>query len=89
VSAARSGKEALFRVSDNGPGIPEGERERIFLKYYRDPGVRDSIDGAGLGLAIARRIVLAHGGRIWVESEPGQGSTFCFTLPATARRGRS
>ncbi|MGE4424301.1 MAG: ATP-binding protein [Pseudodesulfovibrio sp.] len=84
VSAARSGREALFRVSDNGPGIPEDERERIFLKYYREPGVRDSIDGAGLGLAISRRIVLAHGGRIWVESEPGQGSTFCFTLPATA-----
>jgi signal transduction histidine kinase len=84
VSAKRDGDEALFCVRDNGPGIPKDERERIFFKYYREPGVRDSIDGAGLGLAISRRIVLAHSGRIWVESEPGRGSTFCFTLPATA-----
>ena len=82
VRAERSGDEVLFSVEDDGPGIPPDEHERIFLKYYREPGVRDSIDGAGLGLAISRRIVLAHGGRIWVESEPGRGSTFRFTLPA-------
>ncbi|EGB16179.1 integral membrane sensor signal transduction histidine kinase [Pseudodesulfovibrio mercurii] len=80
--AERSGREVLFSVADDGPGIPVDEQERIFLKYYREPGVRDSIDGAGLGLAIARRIVLAHDGRIWVESEPGRGATFRFTLPA-------
>lgn len=83
VSAAGEDGGVLFRVADNGPGIPPEEQDRIFLKYYREPGVRDSIDGAGLGLAISKRIVLAHGGRIWIESEPGKGATFCFTLPDT------
>ncbi|WP_272701098.1 HAMP domain-containing sensor histidine kinase [Desulfovibrio sp. Fe33] len=84
VSAVRRDGEAVFSVADDGPGIPHDEQERIFLKYYREPGVRESIDGAGLGLAISQRIVLAHGGRIWVESEPGRGSVFFFTLPATS-----
>lgn len=70
-----------FRVADQGPGIPAEEQDRVFQKYYREPGVRDSVDGAGLGLSIARRIVDGHGGRMWVESAPGHGSTFCFTLP--------
>ncbi|WP_207259920.1 HAMP domain-containing sensor histidine kinase [Desulfovibrio sp. Huiquan2017] len=82
VTAERQGKDVLFSVADDGPGIPADEQERIFLKYYREPGVRDRIDGAGLGLAIARRIVLAHNGRIRVESEPGRGAVFRFTLPA-------
>ncbi len=72
---------ATFSVRDHGPGIPENEQPLIFHKYYRDPGVRDSVDGAGLGLAIARRIVDGHGGRIWLESEPDSGSTFHFSLP--------
>ncbi|MFH1914732.1 MAG: HAMP domain-containing sensor histidine kinase [Pseudomonadota bacterium] len=73
--------EVTFRVTDAGPGIPEAEHELVFLKYYREPGMRDSVDGAGLGLAIARRIVEAHGGRMTLESKPGRGSTFGFTLP--------
>lgn len=81
VSVAGDAKTVTFRVRDDGPGIPEEERERVFLKYYREPAVRDSVDGAGLGLAISKRIILAHGGRIWVEGEPGQGSRFCFSLP--------
>lgn len=83
VSAARRDQEVVFSVADDGPGIPPDEQKRIFLKYYREPGVRESVDGAGLGLAISRRIVLAHGGHIWVESEPGRGSVFHFTLPAS------
>ena len=83
LTAARDGDQTVFRVQDNGPGIPAEEQDRVFHKYYREPGVRDSIDGAGLGLAISKRIVLAHNGRIWVESEPGHGSNFCFSLPAT------
>lgn len=70
-----------FRVEDDGPGIPEEEHDRIFLKYYRDPSVRDSVDGAGLGLAISKQIILAHGGRISVESKPGRGSAFIVSLP--------
>ncbi|MBG0789018.1 MAG: HAMP domain-containing histidine kinase [Desulfovibrionaceae bacterium] len=82
VFAGRQADGVLFRVEDDGPGIPPGERERVFLKYYREPGVRNSVDGAGLGLAISKRIILAHGGRIWVEGKPGRGSRFCFSLPA-------
>ncbi|MDD3310796.1 HAMP domain-containing sensor histidine kinase [Pseudodesulfovibrio sp.] len=77
----REGGEAVFRVRDHGPGIAAGELERIFEKYYRADEVRDSVDGAGLGLAIARRIAEAHGGRIRVESEPGQGALFELFLP--------
>ena len=82
LSATADADGATFCVEDDGPGIPEEERERVFLKYYREPGMRDSVDGAGLGLAISKRIILAHQGRIWVESEPGKGSRFCFSLPA-------
>lgn len=79
---------ATFRVSDTGPGIARQEQELVFHKYYREPGVRHSVDGAGLGLAIARRIVEAHGGRMALDSEPGRGSTFSFTLPLTGAAPR-
>lgn len=81
VSASTDDKEVTFCVTDNGPGIPKDEHTHVFHKYYREPGVRESVDGAGLGLSIAKQIVDAHGGRMWLESDPGQGSTFCFTLP--------
>ncbi|BCS88421.1 HAMP domain-containing sensor histidine kinase [Pseudodesulfovibrio sediminis] len=81
VTGATTPDNATFCVRDNGPGIAEDEQKRVFHKYYREPEVRDSVDGAGLGLAISKRIVLAHGGRIWVDSVPGNGATFCFTLP--------
>ena len=67
-------------VKDTGPGIPTGKREAIFedsVRLQRD----ESQDGYGLGLALCRRIVRAHYGQIWVESDPGEGSQFCFTLP--------
>jgi two-component system phosphate regulon sensor histidine kinase PhoR len=67
-------------VKDNGPGIQEAEQSRIFERFYKADRAR-SRGGTGLGLAIARHIVEGHGGRIWVESVPGQGATFCFTLP--------
>ena len=82
VTVQRDGGDVRFSVSDQGPGIPENERDIVFHKYYRDPSVRDSVDGAGLGLAIARRIVDGHGGSMWLDSEPGHGSTFHFSLPA-------
>ena len=81
VTGKVSSGEVIFCVQDTGPGIPEEEQGRVFQKYYREPEVRDSVDGAGLGLAISKRIVLAHEGRIWLTSKPGHGSTFCFSLP--------
>ena len=70
------------RVSDTGAGIPAEEVERIFDRFYQSPYHRgQSQQGTGLGLAIARYIVEAHGGKIWAESQVGQGSTFVFTLP--------
>ncbi len=78
VSATR--KELLIRVTDRGPGIPEEERERIFDPFHRVAG-RPDRRGAGLGLAIARGFAEANGGRLWVESRPGQGASFVLALP--------
>ncbi|MBC2695661.1 MAG: HAMP domain-containing histidine kinase [Desulfobacteraceae bacterium] len=72
-----------FSVSDNGPGIPEEEQLLIFNKYYRAKGVRDHMDGVGLGLNISKNIIKFHKGTIWVKSTVGHGSTFGFTLPTS------
>ncbi len=72
-----------FSVSDNGHGIPEEEQSLIFNKYYRARGVRDHMDGVGLGLNISKNIVEFHKGTIWVKSTVGHGSTFGFTLPTS------
>ncbi len=86
VSAqAKSGK-IVIGVGDRGAGIEENERLRIFDKFYRGRRHRFEVMGTGMGLAIAKGIVEAHGERIWVESEPGQGSVFCFTLPTGGAR---
>jgi signal transduction histidine kinase len=68
-----------FAVADTGPGIPDEELPRVFERWYR--GQRSRYPGSGLGLSIARAIVEAHGGRIAVETHPGQGSVFTFALP--------
>ena len=71
--------EVLFMVSDSGPGIPQEHLGDIFNPYWQ--AKRAERMGAGLGLPIAKGIIEAHGGRIWVESEPGKGTRFYFTLP--------
>ena len=71
-----------IRVYDDGLGVPEGQERKLFDPYWR--GQRRGRGGVGLGLFIARSIVIAHGGHIWVESSEGQGSVFCFTLPCAA-----
>ena len=74
-----------IQVADNGPGIPEKYHERIFQPLKRLHG--SEIEGTGMGLAVCRKIVERHGGRIWVESEPGQGARFVFTVPAQRENG--
>ncbi|MCI0672484.1 MAG: ATP-binding protein [Myxococcaceae bacterium] len=79
LKGARVGEDVRFSVSDSGPGIPEEQREHVFDRFWQAKETAHA--GAGLGLAIAKGLVEAHGGRIWVESTPGEGSTFFFTLP--------
>jgi two-component system, NtrC family, sensor kinase len=82
VSTARSDGEVRVSVTDTGPGIAVEDRARIFEEFQQAAAGREQRDGTGLGLALSKRLVELHGGRIWVESELGKGSTFSFTLPA-------
>jgi PAS domain S-box-containing protein len=82
VMLTPSGERLRFSVVDHGLGIPAAEHGRIFEKFYRlDPNLTRGVGGTGLGLYICREIVRRMDGRIWVESEPGSGSTFSFDLP--------
>ncbi len=82
VGGRLDGDIAVVSVSDQGIGIPREEQRKLFRRFYRaDNRLRRTTQGAGLGLFLSRAIVEAHGGRIWVESTPGSGSRFSFTLP--------
>jgi NtrC-family two-component system sensor histidine kinase KinB len=79
IAAKKIGPHVHLSVRDDGPGIPPEYQSKIFQKFVQVKGRQSG--GTGLGLAICKEIVRAHGGAIWVESSPGQGSTFTFTLP--------
>jgi two-component system sensor histidine kinase KdpD len=83
ISAELKSGKIVIGVADRGPGIEENERSRIFDKFFRGRRHRFDTKGTGMGLAIAKGIVEAHGERIWVESEPGQGAVFYFSLAAS------
>jgi signal transduction histidine kinase len=87
LSVEAVGSDVMFSLVDRGPGIGPDQHATIFQRFsrVRPPGM-NHVPGSGLGLYISREIVKAHGGRIWVESEPGAGAAFRFTLPRTDLR---
>jgi signal transduction histidine kinase len=87
IAVAASNGEFAVRVADTGPGISPRDQERIFQEFQQvDSSSTRTKGGTGLGLSIARKIVTLHGGRMWVESDLGRGSTFIFTLPVRAQQ---
>ncbi|HYN18407.1 MAG TPA: ATP-binding protein, partial [Actinomycetes bacterium] len=86
VVGRQAGRSVDLRVIDHGPGIPGPERERVFDQFYRLKGGGRRPEGTGMGLAICRGIVQAHGGSLRVETTPGGGATFVLTLPASPRQ---
>ena len=80
VGWRQADEELQLFVRDNGPGIKKEYQQRIFGLFQR---ADSSTEGTGVGLAISKRVIEVHGGRMWVESTPGQGSTFWIGLPAT------
>ncbi|MDY7019369.1 MAG: ATP-binding protein, partial [Chloroflexota bacterium] len=90
VRASRRGTEMVISVTDQGIGIPVDELNMVFERMYRiEQTLTSEIGGIGLGLAICKGLVEQHGGRIWVESSMGKGSTFYFTLPLDTKGGHS
>jgi two-component system, OmpR family, phosphate regulon sensor histidine kinase PhoR len=81
VSATADGETVVISVADTGLGIPPSDLPYIFNKFYRASNIRDRHDGTGLGLSIVKSIVENHGGRIWVDSRPEEGTTFTVILP--------
>ena len=82
ISACSEGACSLVRVADTGPGIQQDKVDRLFEPFQQgDPSIRRRYGGAGLGLAISKRLVEMHGGKIWMESELGRGTRVCFVLP--------
>ncbi len=83
VTAVRELEKVVVSIEDTGVGIPEADMGRIFDGFYRGKAAESGTSGAGIGLAVTKRIVDVHGGSVTAESEPGRGSTFVITLPAT------
>ena len=88
IKALKDKNDVFFEVEDYGRGIPKDKQDKIFEAFYQvDSGKDQKFGGAGLGLAISHGIVITHGGKIWVDSVEGMGSTFSFTLPLKPVKG--
>jgi two-component system NtrC family sensor kinase len=74
--------QVILRISDTGPGIPAADQPYLFDKFFRASNAPKDVAGTGLGLSIVKSIVDSHGGRIWVDSALGEGTTFTVVLPA-------
>jgi signal transduction histidine kinase len=85
VGSAQRNGEVLVSVRDTGPGIAAEDQARIFDEFQQTDLGAEQKEGTGLGLALSEKLVELHGGRIWVESQLGSGSTFIFTLPVEAK----
>jgi signal transduction histidine kinase len=82
LDAAPGGAPVRLSVTDRGPGIPKAEQEKIFERFHRlGSELRRETQGVGIGLSIVKHVTEAHGGRVWVESDPGHGSRFIIELP--------
>jgi signal transduction histidine kinase len=85
IRSIKVDNNARVDISDNGCGIPAESREAVFEEFYRvENAINEQVKGTGLGLALVKHIIEAHGGKIWVESKVGVGSTFSFTLPCAS-----
>ncbi|MBF8277417.1 MAG: two-component hybrid sensor and regulator [Candidatus Brocadiaceae bacterium] len=78
IGSRENEEEYLFSVTDNGQGIPREYHEKIFGLFYR---LDNDMNGSGVGLSVVRKVMQFHGGRVWVESEPGKGATFWLAFP--------
>jgi signal transduction histidine kinase len=89
IWAERQGETLLYQVSDTGIGIPQDQLDNVFAEFRQaDSTITQEFGGTGLGLSITKKFVELHEGRIWVESEVGQGSTFFFSIPLRLDKGK-
>ena len=86
IRAERARTEVIFSVHSFGPVIPVSDRERIFDRYYRSSSNSNRAAGTGIGLAVAKRVAVIHGGYVWVTSEEAEGTTFFAAIPAPVQK---